>query len=279
MENKKNATLNAMNDYGTAMCENRPSMSQLDKDELGMSAAEWKKYIAICDSIAINAFAYVSGSKSDENGLNDFRSALHALFTFVGTDTRILSLDSYTLRFIPAVISYKTVKSDAYKKAEKDMRAFRKGLAWALVVNKLDEECNTDTVLFDGIENLDTMREKYFSAEVQNEYNAIVPFVKNAIESKTPLTVSVLAKHLTHLEDIVTDLGNTPWQCYKDFKNPMKSSTGKALKHCQSATRKGIEDAMADMLMQRQLMTVADREKELAQVKAGRRQSEAQKNA
>ena len=78
------------NTIGAEMIENRLTKSTLDLDML--TSYERKSYISICDEIADSAYALVSNNNHD--GFPAFRSALHKLFTFVETETRILSLDA-----------------------------------------------------------------------------------------------------------------------------------------------------------------------------------------
>ena len=256
------------NDFGSEMIENRANMNQLDLDT--MTKEERKNYISICDNIARTAFDYISTSNADN--FPAFRSALHALFAFVGTDTRILSLDAYSVRFIPAVVPYKFVKSKEYKIADKNVRTFKKSIAWACEVSNVKEEDGT-SILFPNATDSVTMEQRYYNADVQDHYNACVKFFTIAINSNEQLHLATLQEELARLESIRESIANQKWQFYKDFKNPMVSSTGKALKHAPESIRKNIEDTMADLLSQRELMTVAQLEKEEAQIKGGKKQA------
>lgn len=259
------ATKNTFNEFGTMMVENRPTMAQLDSEE--MTRNEWRQYLHICDNIAISAFNYISGHGDK---FADYRTSLHALFTFVEVDTRILALDAYSMRFIPALVPYKVVKSTAYKQAEKAVRTFKKSIAWACDKSGADVDKPTD-VLFGNVKNMAEFADKYFSADHQNEYNAIALLLKRCLEADNTLTVADLTTHLNTLESHVDTLAAQPWQCYKDYKNPMISSTGKLLNHLPASLRKNLEDVMADMLEQRALMSLELREKEEKQIKGGRK--------
>lgn len=256
------------NDFGSEMIENRATMNQLDLDT--MTKEERKNYISICDNIARTAFDYIANGNPDN--FPAFRTALHSLFAFVGTDTRILSLDAYSVRFIPAVVPYKVKKSKEYKTADKNARIFKKSIAWACEVSNVNEEDST-AVLFPNATDSVTMEQHYFNADVQDYYNAVVKFFTTAINSNAQLTLATLQEELARLESIREALANQKWHYYKDFKNPMESSTGKALKHAPESIRKNIEDTMADLLSQRELMTVAQLEKEEAQIKGGKKQA------
>ena len=253
------------NEFGEMMVDNRPTMAQFEAEEMGRE--DWKKYLAICDKIATTSYDFVA---TNNGNFDNFRSAVHALFSFVGTDTRILAIDGYSIRFISACVPFKVMKSKEYKTAEKNARGFKKAIEWACDVCKVNAE-NPEAVLFSDITNMDEMMEKHFSATVQNEYNAVVKYVKSAIENGTSVKVADLNADLEKFESIVEELGKEPWQCYKDFKNPMASNGGKLLKHCPSSVRKNIEDVMADILTCRSMMTNEQLEKEEAQIKGGKK--------
>lgn len=252
------------NTFGTEMIENRLTKSTLDLDLL--TSYERKNYISICDEIADTAYTLMSSNSQDN--FPAFRSALHRLFTFVETETRILSLDAYSLRFIPAVVPYKTMKSKAYKDAEKAIRIFKNAIAWACDVSGVDVE-DKSAELFPKAKDTAQFQTEYYSADVQDSYNAIV----DLFAANNALTVNDLHTHLQTLEDARDDLAKVPGNFYNDFKDPMKSSTGKRLAHAPESVRKGIEDAMADLLSQRELMTSAQLEKEEAQIVGGKKQS------
>ena len=258
------------NTIGAEMIENRLTKSTLDLDLL--TSYERKSYISICDEIADSAYALMSSNNHDD--FPAFRSALHKLFTFVETETRILSLDAYSLRFIPAVVPYKTFKSKAYKDAEKAIRVFKNAMEWACEVSNVDMT-NDESELFPKAKNSAQFQTEYYSADVQDSYNAIVGmFVTN-----NALKVSDLKAHLQTLEDARDNLAKVPGNFYNDFKDPMKSSTGKRLSHAPESVRKGIEDAMADLLTQRELMTSAQLDKEEAQIIGGKKQAKQAKSA
>lgn len=258
------------NTFGSEMIENRLTQSMLDLDLL--TTFERKNYISICDEIATAAFALMSSN--DPNNFPAFRTALHRLFTFVETETRILSLDAYSLRFIPAVVPYKTVKSKEYRDAEKTIRVFRQAIEWACEVSGVDPS-NAEGELFPKAKNIAQLQSEYYTADVQDSYNAIVGlFVAN-----NALKVSDLNARLKTLEDARDELGKKPGNFYKDFKDPMKSSTGKRLAHAPMSVRKGIEDAMADLLSQRSLMTTEQLDKEEAQIVGGKKQAKKAKEA
>lgn len=251
------------NDFGTMMVENRPTMLQLDADE--MSRNEWKKYLNICDNVAKTAYEYMNNR---EEAFNSFRSAVHSLYTFIGYDTRILSIDGYTVRFIPAVCPYKVVKSKEYRNAEKAIRIFKKAREWACIESEADIN-NPDAVLFPMACNMQEFAGKYYNHDIEDYYNAVVGIVKTVFGENRDVLLSDLDTELSRLESIKVELGNQPWHCYKDFKNPMLSAQGKALKHAPMSIRKAIEDTMADILTARSLMTSAQLEMEEAQIAGG----------
>lgn len=265
------ATKTTYNEFGSDMIDNRATMNQLDSEE--MTRNEWRKYLSICDEVARAAFAYIA--KPENDNFAEFRSALHALYGFVGADTKIVSIDGYVVRFIPAVVPYKVVKSKEYKNAEKAIRKFKNAIAWACMVSDANRE-DPDAKLFPEAASMEDMVEKYFDADDQEHYNLCVPFVKAALEAKNALELKVLTAELERLEAFKDDLGKKPWQCYKDFKDPMTSAGGKAVKHIPASLRKNIEDAMADVLISRNLMTIEQLEKEEAQIVGGKKQ---QRNA
>lgn len=255
------------NEFGIEMVENRPTMNQLDLDE--MTREERKSYMHICDEVARTAFAYVASNNPDN--FPAFRSALHGLFTFVGTDTRILSLDAYSVRFIPAVVPLKVNKSNDYKRAEKALRTFKRAIGWACAVSEADPE-SPESIIFPKAADLVGLETHYFTSEVQDYYNALVPFFKAS--DGHGLQLSTLLEEKARLEKVVEDLAAQPWHYYKDFKDPMLSSNGKKkLNHVPDSIRKNIEDVMADMLSARELMTADQLDKEEAQIKGGRKQA------
>lgn len=245
--------------------ENRATMDTLDMDNLTRN--ERKQYRAIIDEVASTAYDYMANPAVD--GFPAFRNAIHKLYAFVGTDTRILAIEGYSVRFIPAVVPYKVVKSQQFKTAEKNIRLFKKCMEWACEVSKVNPE-NPDAVLFSGVTNPKDMGQ-FFSADYQDEYNAVLPVCRMAMESGKTVTVSALNSHLKSLEGIRDDLASQKWHFYKDWKNPMQSTSGKKLAHAPESVRKNIEDTMADILTARTLMTTAQLEKEHKQIKGGRK--------
>lgn len=260
------ATNIKFNDFGSMMAENRPTMLQLDSEE--MTRNEWKKYLKITDEIARTAYAYMAQG----NGENfpAFRSAIHALYEFVGSDTRILAIDGYSVRFTSAVVPFKVVKSKDYKTAEKAIRNFKRAMEWACIVSNANSE-NPNARIFPDASTTAELEANYFHAETQDYYNAVVALFKKAVEEGRTFQVSDLNARLEALEAVRTDLAAQPWNCYKDFKNPMLSVGGKELKHAPASIRKNIEDTLADILTQRALMTEDQLEKEEAQIKGGKK--------
>lgn len=264
------------NDFGAEMVDNRPILAnQLDSEE--MTRNEWKKYLSICDKVATTAYAYMAEPEKD--GFPAFRSAMHELYAFVGADTRILAIDGYSVRFIPAVVPYKVVKSKAYKDAEKDVRVFKRAIEWACIVSEVSPE-NPEAVLFPKATNTDELSARYFHKDTQDYYNLCVKFFKSAMASNHDLQVKELSAELARLESVRDELGQQKWNCYKDFKDPMLSANGKTkLKHVPASIRKNIEDTMADILTARSLMTTAQLDKEEAQIKGGKKQEKHAKEA
>lgn len=260
------ATNNNFNDFGSSMIENRPTMVQLDAEE--MTRNEWKKYLRICDEVASTAYDYMANPAEDN--FPAFRTAMHALYAFVGADTRILAIDGYSVRFIPAVVPYKVVKSEQYKTAEKNIRLWKKGVEWVLEVSGVNPE-NPEDIIFDGYTSAADLTSRFFTAEHQDEWNQIIPLWKKYREEGNPMRVRDLDLILAAKVEVRDDLGKEKWHCYKDFKNPMESSTHKKLTHIPASIRKNIEDTMADILSARTLMTTAQLEKEHKQIKGGRK--------
>lgn len=260
------ATHTNYNEFGAMFIENRPTMTQLDAEE--MSRKEWAKYLRICDDVASTAYDYMANPTED--GFPAFRNAVHALYAFVGADTRILSIDGYSVRFIPAVAPYKVVKSAQYKIAEKNIRLWKKAMEWAISVSKVDSE-NADAILFPNATDVHDFSAKYYNSEYQDEYNAMVVAWKPYHDDGEPMRVHHLTAILTAKEQVRDDLAKEPWHLYKDFKNPMQSTGGKKLTHIPASIRKNIEDTMADILSARTMMTTAQLEKEHKQIKAGRK--------
>ena len=257
------------NDFGAIMLENRPTMTQLEAEELTRN--EWRKYLRICDDLAATAYDYMG--KGNTDGFPTFRNAVHALFSFVGMDTRILAIDGYTVRFIPAVVPYKVMKSAKYKEAEKAVRGFKKAMEWACEVSGVDSE-NAGGILFPKAVDVQTLVANYFDADHQNEYNLCVGLFKTAMAEERHLTVANLTAELTRLESIKTELAKEDWQLYKDYKDPFLSANGKShLKHIPASLRKNIENTVADIINARTFMTVAQLEKEQDQIKGGRKAS------
>lgn len=268
------ATNNKYNDFGKMMIENRPTMEQFNPDmvtEGDMTKTEWKNYLAVCDDVASTAYDYMA-NPSNPNGWSDFRNAMHKLYAFVGCDTRILAIDGYSVRFIPACVPFKVVKSERYKNAEKAIRAAKKGMAWAVEITNTNPE-NPDAIIFPASASASDLSAKYYTADTQNEWNAVIPVWRKCHDNGEDLTVGKLTANINSLSETLTELGKEDWQCYRDFKNPMQSTSGKKLTHLPASIRKAIEDTMADILTARAMMTTAQLEKEHAQINGGRRAS------
>lgn len=263
------ATKTNYNDFGAMMVENRP-MAKIMLDSEEMTRNEWKRYLGICDNIAKGAYAYMA--KNTEESFSDFRGAIHALYEFIGYDTRILAIDGYSVRFIPAVIPVKITKSKEYKDAEKVVRKFKRALSWACDISNVSQE-SKGARLFPLASNVQELESNYYNSDTQDYYNAMVALFKSTVEAGQTFTVSVALSRLEALQASLDEIGAQPWQCYKDFQDPMKSSTGKEAKHIRPELRKNIEDAMADILTQRALMSEAQLDKEEAQIKGGRKLS------
>lgn len=271
-------TNNKYNQFGEMMVENRPTMTQFTPDmvtEGDMTKTEWKQYLNICDGVASTAYDYMA-DPTNPDGWNNFRNAMHKLYAFVGCDTRILAIDGYSVRFIPAVVPFKVVKSERYKNAEKAVRAAKRGMAWAIEATNANPD-NPDAIIFHANAVASDLSARYFTAEVQNEWNAVIPVWRKLHDNGEDLTVGKLSENLDGLTKALEELGKEDWQCYRDFKNPMQSATGKKLTHVPTSIRKAIEDTMADILTARSMMTTAQLEKEHAQINGGRRA--AKKNA
>jgi hypothetical protein len=201
---------------------------------------------------------------------------MHSLFAFVGADTRILAIDGYSVRFIPAVVPYKVVKSKEFKQAEKDIRTFKQAFEWACEVSQANPE-SADAILFPGANTSETLSKTYYNTDVQDMYNYCAKFVMGALAENRYLTVQDMLNEQARLTAIKDNLASQKWHYYKDFKNPMVSTGGKVLKHIPASIRKNIEDTMADILTARTLMTVDQLEKEEAQIKGGKKQQKKSK--
>lgn len=252
------------NEFASTMLDNRQVMSQLEADE--MTRNEWKKYLKICDTIATEAYAYINGGDFEP-----FRSSIHALFSFVETDTNILGIDGYSVRFLPAIVAYKQVKSKVYKEAEKKVRLCKKAIEWARIESKVDGD-DPEAVLFPAIVSMEDYEKMYFYKDIQEYYNALVPVVKSCVEEGVDVQLKHVTEHLEKLEAERDALAQIPGNFYKDFKDPMKSPQGKALKHAPMSIRKGIEDTLADILTARSMMTEEQIAKEEAQIKGGKKE-------
>lgn len=262
------------NEFASQMMENRPVMAQLEADE--MSKKDWKKYLEICDGIATTAYKH-----TQTGNFAPFRSAVHALLTFLEMDTKLLGIDSYTTMFLPSVVPYVTIRSDAYKKAVKNITTFKKAMKWACEVSKV-EDPNEDTTLFSDCttrEDYETLHFPKDNQEQQDYYNALVGIVKNTLADHEPVKYGALQTHLAALEAIRDKLAEEPKNYYKDYKNPMKSTSGKPLKHAPASIRKGIENTIADIINIRSMMSPEQEEKEQAQIQAGKEVTKEQANA
>lgn len=254
------------NDFGATFIENRPTMESMDLDNL--TRAERKDYRSIIDAVASTAYDYMANPTVD--GFPAFRNAMHRLYAFVGADTRILAIDGYSVRFIPAVVPYKVVKSTQYKQAEKNIRLWKKATEWVLDVSGVNAE-NPEAIIFEGFTNAADLSARFFNSDYQDEWNQIIPLWKKYREEGNPMRIRDLDLILKAKEQVRDDLAKEPWHYYKDFKNPMQSSTGKKLAHAPESIRKNIEDTMADILTARTMMTTAQLEKEHKQIKGGRK--------
>lgn len=258
------ATSTKYNDFGKMVIDNRFVMNSIDADDVG-SSKQWAEYLSICDGMAVTCYRYLADTTGDN--FPAFRSAIHRLFTYAGMDTRIMAIDAYTVRFIPAIVAYKTVKSQAYKDAEKAVRQAVRASEWICDVSGVNAE-NPDAVLFPKVSDTVTVSDAYYNQDAEAEYNFCVKLWNANGKS---LTVADMNTEVARLEKVRDDLAAIPGNFYKDFKDPMKSSNGKALKHAPMSVRKGIEDTLADLLTARNYMTEDQLNKEEAQIKGGRK--------
>lgn len=252
------------NDFAQLCIDNRDFSFSLSLENGDMTRKEWDKYRDICDNVAKSGYKFLSGKGTFE----DYRAAIHALFSFMGIQTRILALDGNVLQFNRA-IPYIWVKSKEYKDADSAVRKFKRAMKWACEKSGVEED-NDSGVLFPKADSVKGMEEHYFTAEEQDNYNLCIGLFKAALAEDRDLTVKDMAVHLDGLEETRLNLKKTPKQFYKDYKNPLKSGTGKDLRHVSVDVRKCIEDALADMLTNRMTMTQAMVDKENAQIKGGR---------
>lgn len=251
------------NDFAAICMENREFSFSLTQDD--MSRKEWDKYRDVCDNVAKSGYKFLSGKGTFEN----YRAAIHALFSFMGMETRILALDGNVMAFNRCV-PYAWMKSKEYKAADSAVRKFKKAMKWAFEVSGVEEEQDS-AIMFPKADSIKGMEEHYFSAEKQDSYNACIALFKKSLEDDCDLTVKDMVLHLDGLEEAKSALAKTPKQFYKDYKNPLKSGTGKDLRHVSVDTRKSIEDALADIIANRMTMTQSMVDKENAQIKGGRK--------
>lgn len=251
------------NEFAQLCIDNRDFSFSLTNED--MTRKEWDKYRDICDNVAKSGYKFLSGKGTFE----DYRAAIHALFSFMGIETRILALDGNVMQF-NRCIPYIWVKSKEYKEADSAVRKFKRAMKWALEVSGVEEEQDS-AAMFPKADSVKGMEEHYFTAEDQDNYNACIALFKTALGEDRDLTVKDMKLHLDGLEEKKTALVKTPRQYFKDYKNPLKSGTGKDLRHVSIEVRKCIEDALADMLTNRMTMTQAMVDKENAQIKGGRK--------
>lgn len=263
------------NEYAATMLENRPFMAQLDADE--MSKKDWKKYLDIIDNVARTAYNH-----TQKGDFAPFRSAVHALYTFLEMDTKILGIDSYTTIFLVGAVPYNTKRSKAYKAAEKAISTFKKAMKWAREQSKVEDPA-PNSVIFPNATTLEEYEAHYFDKnddDNQDYYNAMLPKVKAALAINEPLHWSALEEHLESLEEAKSELAKLPKNYWKDYQNPLKNKEGtKDLKHVPASIRKNIENTVADVITIRSLMTEDQIEKEQAQIQAGKDVTKAQSNA
>lgn len=257
------ATKTNFNAIAGITIENRDFSFSLTKDD--MSKNEWASYQTICDKVAKSAYKYLTGKGSFE----DYRAAIHGLFTFMGMDTRILALDHYVVAMNRA-IPYTVIKSDTFKDACAAITKFRKAKNWAIEVSEANED-DDSAILFPKAAKAADMVTHYFNEEDQKEYNAIIALVKAALDAGRKLTVKDVKDELDRLQEVKDTLTKTAKQYYKDYKDPLKTGKDKVLKHVTADTRKNIEDALADILTNRMAYTAEQLEKEEKQIKGGRK--------
>lgn len=251
------------NEFGAEMIENRPTMATLDLDTL--SRNERKEYLSIIDNVARTAYAYIADKTHDN--FPAFRASLHALFTFVGCETRILALDGYTMRFVPATCIVKVKKSNEYKSAEKAIRIFKDAISWAKDVSLITTD-DPNAPIFPGIKSVADAQNEFYSKDYEDEFNAIIRIFSS---NDCNITLQTLTDWMSSLERERDYLKTQDWHYYCDYQNPMMKTNGKFYDHAPEAIRRNIENTMADLLTQRALMTEAQLSKEEAQIKGGRK--------
>ena len=214
--------------------------AQLTRDD--MTQAQWDEYRALCDAAAFEAYR-IATQRCD---IDNSATCLYQLLKFFDpTAAKALHFAGYRTRLMMAAIERKREKSVALKNAEKILRA-----------NK--EQVDGFTTLREGMDGDDAQ------VRILNEQTGVkelwnVKMVDDAIEA--------WEKRVREQQEVVDKLYAQPKNCWYDFK-PMLN---KDRLHASEKCRKAIEDVIADILTERQFMTVEDLQAEAAQIKAARK--------
>lgn len=214
--------------------------AQLTRDD--MTQAQWDEYRTLCDAAAIEAYR-IATQRCD---IDNSATCLYNLLKFFDAKAaKALHFAGYRTRLMMAAVERKREKSVELKRAEKTLREFKDSLAEKQV---LREGMNGDDAQV-RVKNVHTGHMELWN----------VKMVDNAIEA--------LTKNVAEQQALVDDLYARPKNCWYDFK-PMMT---KDRLHASDKCRKAIEDVIADILTERQFMTIEDEQREAAQIKAARK--------
>lgn len=214
--------------------------AQLTRDD--MTQAQWDEYRALCDAAAFEAYR-IATQRCD---IDNSATCLYNLLKFFDAKAaKALHFAGYRTRLMMAAVERKREKSFALKQAEKILRENKDKLAEFQTVR---ESMNGDDAEV-RIKNVHTGHHELWN----------VKMVDNAIET--------WQKNVQAQQEAVDALYAQPKNCWYDFK----AMVTKDKLHASEKCRKAIEDVIADILTERQFMTIEDDQREAAQIKAARK--------
>lgn len=188
---------NTMNDYATAIAENRfIASAQLTADDFTSTETTkasdlWKQYRQLCDNLAVACWNSLRPNKDTNDNLAGM--SLAGLFRFFGTDAKAIPM--YQNRILLACVAITRKQSDAMKKARKAKSEAKKKYEAAVEAKKPEEEITALKQDFDAKEA--TVEE--MASQPHNVWYDKKPMLDKSMKHATP-------KCRKLIEDTIADI-------------------------------------------------------------------------
>lgn len=259
------------NTFASIIIDNRfIANAQLNADDLGTLSA-WEEYRKVCDVLAISAW---NSLHSKDNG-QIMGAALAGLFDFFGVDAK--ATVPMQKRFTLACVQVKREQSVAMKKARKALAEAKKTQQKGTIIS-VKEWSETDLLNKISWTNmLKGATDNRLSEEELADLKAKVEALDAKYEPKeVEVAPEILQDAVDKAQAEVDRLASEPMNVWYN-KVPMLTSDRK---HASPKCRKLIEDTIADIIAERELMTAEELQAEALTLKAerkARQQMKAQK--